>query len=148
MRTLSLPNVFFEEAAEMLRNGKKVKMRINGESMYPFLHSGRDLVELHPHVGDELPLWTVVFYRWEGNYMIHRIIGVDMEGYDIMGDGNGLRVERITKDEVIGVLRYIHYSNGKVQDCEDPKWLARGRYWHKLLPIRMYLIRAMRLLRI
>ncbi len=148
MRTLSLPNAFFEEAAAILRDGKKVKMRVNGESMYPFLHGGRDLIELYPHTGEDLPLWTAVFYRWEGSYMIHRIIGVDAEGYDIMGDGNIVRVERVAKDEIIGILRYIHYPNGKTQDCEDPKWLSRGRFWYKLLPIRSYLIRIMKLLRI
>lgn len=146
MRTLSVPNAFFEEAAAMLRAGKTVKMRVCGQSMYPFLHSGKDLVELVPYPGGDLPLWTVVFYRWEGQYMIHRIVGTDEERYQMMGDGNIYRIEEVHKDEVIGVLRYIHRPDGTVQDCTDARWLSRGGKWYRWLPVRRYLIKIMKLL--
>ena len=40
MRKLVVGNEFLAEAAEALRQGKSVKARIDGWSMYPFIRGG------------------------------------------------------------------------------------------------------------
>ena len=89
MRRVTLPNQFLAEAARALADGETVKIHITGESMYPFIRSGRDTVEIVPcPPGGELPAWCCPFYQWGGNYMIHRYIGRD-------GDDCLIRIARI-----------------------------------------------------
>lgn len=58
MRKLIVPNSFLSEAAEALRAGQTVKLHIDGQSMYPFIHGGKDLVEVVPCPPEgELPLY-------------------------------------------------------------------------------------------
>ena len=48
MRKITVSNDFFAEAAEALRQGQTVKLLIGGQSMYPFIRGGIDLVEVVP----------------------------------------------------------------------------------------------------
>lgn len=149
MRKLVIGNEFLAEAAEALRQGKTVKVRIDGESMYPFIRGGKDLVELVPCDAEgELPAWCCPFYCWEGHYMVHRYIGREGDCCLMLGDGNLARVERVRRSEVIGLLRYIYRPDGRVQDCLDAKWLRKGALWYKLRPLRRFLLPLMKRLRV
>ena len=65
MKTLVVQNQFLEGVASLLEDGQTVRIRIGGSSMDPLIRGGVDEVELVPYVsGDELPLWTGVFFRW------------------------------------------------------------------------------------
>ena len=95
MRKVTLPNQFLAEAARALADGETVKIQITGESMYPFIRSGRDTVEIVPCPPEgELPAWCCPFYQWGGNYMIHRYIGSEGSDCLMLGDGNVARIER------------------------------------------------------
>ena len=145
MRKLVVGNEFLAEAAEALRQGKSVKARIDGWSMYPFIRGGKDLVELEPCDADsELPAWCCPFYCWEGHYMVHRYIGRDGDYCLMLGDGNLARVERVKRNDVLGLLRYIYRSDGFVQDCTDPRWLRWGALWYRLRPLRRFLFPVMK----
>ena len=149
MRKLVIGNEFLAEAAEALRQGKTVKVRIDGESMYPFIRGGKDLVELVPcDAESELPAWCCPFYCWEGHYMVHRYIGREETDCLMLGDGNLARVERVRRSEVIGLLRYIYRPDGSVQDCLDARWLRKGALWYKLRPVRRFLLPLMKRLRV
>lgn len=142
MRKVVVGNEFLANAAESLRRGQRVRLLIDGQSMYPFIHGGRDYVEVEPcpPTGD-LPAWCCPFYLWEGRYMIHRYIGKDSEGRCCMlGDGNLVRVETVEREEIIGLLRTIHRPDGSVQDCRDPQWLRRGMWWYRLRYMRRVLL--------
>ena len=39
-------NDFFVEAVEELRKGKSVRLFVGGQSMYPFIHGGKDEIEV------------------------------------------------------------------------------------------------------
>lgn len=141
MRRVTLPNQFLAEAARALADGETVKIHITGESMYPFIRSGRDTVEIVPcPPGDELPAWCCPFYQWGGNYMIHRYIGRDGDDCLMLGDGNVARIERVPRREIIGLLRRIYHADGSVQDCTDPRWLRRAQWWYRLRPLRRWLL--------
>lgn len=149
MRKVIVPNSFFEEVAEALKKGKAVKIQADGQSMYPFIHGGIDWVELVPYdSSEELPLWCCPFYKWGGNYMIHRYVGKRANLCQIMGDGNICRVEEVRQDEVIGILRYIYHPDGTVQDCTARGWLRKGKWWYRVRAIRRFLIPLLRLLAI
>ena len=47
-----VPNIFLQEAAEILKSGQPVRLHIDGQSMYPFIRGGKDESE-------DIPGWTV-----------------------------------------------------------------------------------------
>lgn len=141
MRKIEVPNNFFAAAAEALKQGRTVKLLVGGQSMYPFIRGGKDLVEVVPCPPEgELPAWCCPFYQWEGRYMIHRYIG--REGGDclMMGDGNVARIERVKREDVIGLLRTIYHSDGTARDCRDRGWLKKAEWWYRLRILRRWLL--------
>ena len=149
MRKLTVPNIFFAEAAEVLRGGTSVRLHVDGQSMYPFIHGGKDEIEVVPYDG-KTPLepWCCPFYQWEGNYMIHRFIGMNGEMCQMLGDGNLARIEEVPQREIIGILRTIYHPDGTEQDCRDARWLKRAQWWYRLRKLRRFLIPLFRLLRV
>lgn len=148
MRKLILPNLFFEDAAEMLKGGKSVMLSVGGESMLPFIRGGEDKIELIPYDASiELPLWCCAFYKWGDSYMVHRYVGMRDEMYRMMGDGNLFRIEEIVEDQIAGVLQYIYHPDGTVQNCLDDKWLKSGKMWYRLRRLRYFLLAGYKLFR-
>ncbi len=129
MEKLILFNSYFVEIAASLKNGKAVMISVLGDSMLPFLKSG-DVIELTPYIGDKLPRWSVIFYCYNGHYIIHRIIGRKMASYTAMGDGNLWMREKIGEHDVFGVLTKVYHSNGKCSDCLSVMWRGKGALWH------------------
>lgn len=141
MRKVTVPNSFLAEAAEALKCGQTVKLRIDGQSMYPFIRGGVDWVEVEPCPAEgELPQWCCPFYLWEGKYMIHRYLGQDKDDCLMLGDGNLARIERVKRQEVIGLLSCIYRPDGTVQDCRQASWLRKARWWYRLRAFRRWLL--------
>lgn len=141
MRKLVVSNAFLEEVAALLAEGQSVRVRIDGQSMYPFIVGGRDEVELVPYEpGDDQPMWSGVFFKWNGSYIVHRLIGKQEEYFCMMGDGNLAQVERVELKDVLGILQFIYRPDGSVQDCRDSSWLLKGKYWYKWRRFRRYLL--------
>ncbi|MBQ8602051.1 MAG: S24/S26 family peptidase [Bacteroides sp.] len=139
-------NHYLAEVAKILSEGKTVKVRIDGNSMYPFIHSGVDEVELVSYnASHPLHQWECVFFEWRGHYMIHRYVGKKNENYLMMGDGNLAQIEEIEKQAIKGVLCAIWHMDGSRQDCYEKKWLLKGQYWYKLRKIRRCLIYILRM---
>ncbi|MEG1564843.1 MAG: hypothetical protein RR365_14140 [Bacteroides sp.] len=149
MRKVIVPNSFFEEAVEVLKTGKSVKLHIDGQSMYPFIHGGTDLVEVVPYdAREELPRWCCPLYQWEGKYMIHRYIGKKDGLCQMLGDGNVVRIETVKQEEIAGLLRTIYRPDGTVQDCREPRWIRRSEWWYRLRKVRRVLLPLFRILSI
>lgn len=147
MRKIAVPNSFFAEAAEALKKGHPVKLLIGGESMYPFIRGGVDWVEVVPcPMEGELPAWCCPFYSWEGRYMIHRYIGSEGDECLMLGDGNVARIERVKREDIIGLLRTIYHPNGTMQDCRDARWLKRAEWWYRLKFLRRWLLPLFKML--
>ena len=139
-KRLILGNLFLAETAEALRGGRRVTVRIDGGSMFPFIRGGRDVVELVPcPPAGPLQPWCCYLYHWEGQYMIHRFVGMDGDHCLFMGDGNVVRHERVERAEVVGLLRYIVRPDGRRVDCLSPAWLRRGRWWYRWRWTRRFL---------
>ena len=149
MRKLVVPNSFFEEAAETLRQGNTVRLHVDGQSMYPFIKGGKDEIEVAPYDGKSpLDPWCCPFYKWEGNYMIHRFIGMNGDLYQMLGDGNLYRIEEVPKKDIAGILRTIYHPDGTEQDCRDARWIKKAIWWYKLRKIRRFLFPLLRMCRV
>ncbi|MBQ0047796.1 MAG: S24 family peptidase [Prevotellaceae bacterium] len=146
MRTISVSNRFFALAAEHLADGLTVRIKVQGESMYPFLHSGDEIEIVPVKDGEDIPLWTAVFYEWNGSFMVHRLVNKRGDEYDMLGDGNLVRIETLKRSEIKGVLNRCFRKNGKVVDCRSEKWLNRGKFWFKIRRIRKYVAKLLRML--
>jgi hypothetical protein len=145
MRKLVVSNDFFAEAAKELSKGKSVRMLVGGQSMYPFIHGGKDEIEIEPYDGTTPPKpWCCPFYKWEGSYMIHRFIGMNGNKWQMLGDGNICRIEEVPQEDIIGILRTIYHPDGTIQDCSDKAWLRRACWWYRLRKVRRYLIPLLR----
>ena len=149
MRKLVVPNSFFSEAAEALREGHSVRLHVDGQSMYPFIHGGKDEIEVVPYDGKSpLEPWCCPFYQWGGNYMIHRFIGMNGDMCRMLGDGNIYRIEELPPKDIIGILRTIYHPDGSTQDCRDPRWIKKAIWWYRLRKLRRFLLPLLRLLKI
>ena len=145
MKTVVVQNQFLEGVADLLEDGQTVRIRIGGSSMDPFIRGGVDEVELVPYVsGDELPLWTGVFFRWKGKYMVHRYIGREGDFFCFMGDGNLIQVEKVEEKNVIGILQTIYHPDGTEQDCRDSRWLRKGALWYRFRRFRRFILHLYR----
>ena len=74
-----------------------------------------------------------------GNYVLHRLIGMDGERLLLMGDGNIKGTETCRTADVVARAKCILHK-GKMTDCKSDGHRARARIWHRLLPVRRYLL--------
>lgn len=147
MKALVVQNQFLENVAALLKEGRTVRVRIGGRSMDPFIRGGVDEVELIPYApGDDLTLWTCVFFHWRESYVVHRFIGRDGKYFCFMGDGNLVQVEKVEEKDVLGILQTIYHPDGTKQDAFDPKWLRKGALWYRLRCFRRFLLPLFRML--
>lgn len=141
----SLSNAFLSEAAELLGKGANVKVRVGGNSMLPFLHDGKEVIELTPFRGEQLANGTVAFFRNNGHYIIHRLIGRTADGrYLFQGDGNLQGCEAAAPADIFGILRRIYRPDGSVKHCNTLWWKASSLLWYLCRPFRHYLLTAYR----
>ena len=64
---------------EQIAAGKSVKLRVRGNSMFPILMDGRDMVALH-HVDPlQIKVGDVIFFRWSKGFLMHRVIEIVQE---------------------------------------------------------------------
>lgn len=119
---------FFALARETLLEGKKVRIRVQGNSMLPFFRSNAAIV-LRAVRPDDIRWGSVVLAETpQGSFVVHRILRVDGNRITLMGDGNLIGRETVTRDKVYGAV-----------DC-GVFHRAKARLWRWLLPVRKYLL--------
>ncbi len=145
MSSIQLTNSeFLPHVCELVSKGHKVTIRAKGNSMRPFLESGRDLAVLSaigtPKVGD-----VVLAEIHKGVYVLHRIDRIQGENITLRGDGN----IRGTEECQISDLRAIAITfvrKGKKWHTDTTFWKIYSKLWRTLLPLRRILLALYRLL--
>lgn len=120
-----------ETVRQFIMEGRSVEIRCKGNSMNPFIVSGRDSICLRPFDTSELVPGAVILGRdVHKRYIVHRIAEV-RDGYVLLnGDGNGVRTrERINDDDVIAVADGFIVKGEKVS-TESRRWKAYSRVWN------------------
>ena len=128
-----LPNaVLLEEVATLLREGREVVIKPKGNSMLPFIRGDRDSVILRKmptvEVGD------ILLVRFQGRYVLHRLIRRQGERLVLMGDGNIRGTETCTVADVLGTVIVIEKENGV------RRVPGKGRLWRALKPFRRIIL--------
>ena len=125
--------VLLAEIDSLLREGHEVEFTPTGNSMLPFIESGRDSVTLirpnNVEVGD------ILLCRIDSeHFVLHRLIAINADRLTLMGDGNLQGTEQCSRADVIGKVKAIRRPDGSIRQP------AKNLWWFRLLPIRRWLL--------
>ena len=114
---------------ERLKEGQSVKLSPRGISMLPMLREGIDSVVLSPVTG-KLKKYDIPLYRRpNGQYVLHRIVGVDQEGYTCVGDNQYRREHGVDHANVLAVVTAFARGD-KHYDVSSRFYRVYCRLWH------------------
>ena len=136
IETRQMPNhILLEEVRRQLRAGHTVTLRVKGNSMRPFLESGRDKVLLAPpqavKIGD-----VALILADDGRYILHRIVALDRDGgCTLWGDGNVRGREHASAENIIGIASgFYRYKSEHYYSCDSLRWQCYSAIWMHTTP--------------
>jgi hypothetical protein len=107
---------------------------------------GRDSIILAP-INRPIEKFDVILYRRaNGNYVLHRVVGFDGDGYILMGDNQFQPEHGIGDDAVIAVVSKIR-RRGRLIDVKAPIYRACVGFWHLTRGLRHLILRVLRKIR-
>jgi hypothetical protein len=139
-------DILVPEFAEWLSKEKQVYFTPSGVSMRPFIEGDKDSVTLvamdrAPQRGD-IVLALVKASNGNKTYVLHRLVRIENHQssiiYVLQGDGNLSGEEICRREDIIGRVVAIDTPQGR------RKRLTRGFLWHRLFPLRRYLLKIYR----
>lgn len=140
MEKILVPNtVFFAQVELLLKEGKEIVFYIKGNSMRPFLESGRDEVilknALQVRIGD-----VILAFIEKRYYVLHRVIDIQDEHFVLQGDGN-CHTEICSIEDVLGKAIGFYRKNKKAPYLTSGrKWRFYSFCWMHLSPFRRFLL--------
>ncbi|MGN0776139.1 MAG: S24/S26 family peptidase [Candidatus Ventricola sp.] len=119
----------------LVEEGHEVSMLVSGSSMSPFLIHLRDTIYFK-QPDRPLRAGDIVFYqRDSGQYVMHRILRVRGDVYDIVGDAQ-TQIERgVRRNQIFAIITRVK-RKGKFIAPGDFWWTFFARVWTKLIPFR------------
>ena len=136
-------DTFFADVLRLLDEGKRVTIPVKGFSMLPFIRGGKDLVVLEK-AGAALQADDIVLFHVGpcdgGRYVMHRILSIDRDAVDIMGDGVPKNHEHVNRDQVIAKAVEILRGGKRSVDPYSPGQLRLVHFWQWLRPVRRYIL--------
>ena len=136
-------NEIIRNLIKLVHEGQRVTLPVKGNSMLPFIIGGRESVELvKPEtvaVGDVVLAWI------NGNrFVIHRIIRIEGNQVQLMGDGNLSAEEYCQISDVKARAEYVITPHGKRRYLYTPQRIRLSLLWKKLLPVRRWILAVYR----
>lgn len=123
---------------EKIDNNGTVQLPITGTSMIPLLVWGRDSVELIKC--EDAQKYDIIFYRRDnGQFVLHRIVDKDENGFILCGDNQWVKEFGIQDRHIIGIVKSIT-RNGKKIDVENSLYKFYSKLWTAILPLRRYFL--------
>ena len=129
----------FEE--ELKEKGVLVYTNV-GTSMCPLIRQGKDVMIISSldHLGRDLRKMDVPLYKREsGQYVLHRIIKVNKDGYVIRGDNTYSNEYGVTNHQIIGVLTGV-IRNGKEISVNSFGYKVYSYFWFYTYYIRKVVV--------
>ena len=135
---------FFSRVEAEIAEGRSVRFRLKGWSMFPLLRDGRDEVVLCPCTSEELRPMDVVLFRYNGGHVLHRIIRREGTLLRIRGDGSFVAREQCMVTDVVGKVHFVIRPSGRVLSVNGWRWRLSGLLWSKTGIFRNPLLRILR----
>ena len=93
----------FSIVRDTLLEGSTVRVSVNGQSMLPFFRSG-STITLRPVKEEDIRKYNVVMADAGDAFVVHRIIEVGEDFITLLGDGNYIGTERVSRDKIYGIV--------------------------------------------
>ena len=138
-----IPNdLFFAWVESEIAEGRSVKFRLKGNSMFPLLRNGKDEVILEKCFPENLKPMDVILFRYRGAHVLHRIIKRKGNDLLIQGDGSIVAMEHCTINDVVGKVTSICRSSGKTILIESWKWKLYSHLWRRMGCSRKWILKV------
>ena len=128
----------FEEI--LTRDGQLIYSNV-GDSMWPFIRQGHDLLVIEPPKSRLKRLDIPLYKRDSGQYVLYRILDVKKDSYVLCGDNRWGREYGITDRHIIGVLTAI-VRDGREIPVTDWRCRLYAHLWCDLFPLRALILRT------
>ena len=132
--------------ADLLREGRTVKIAVRGNSMRPYLVHERDYVMMQGISADSrsnpaIVNGAVVLAELEPHhYVLHRIVRISGDSVTLQGDGN-TTFEQCRISDILGVARSFIRKGRTIEDKADSfSYRLYSAFWTNTLCIRRYLL--------
>ena len=134
-------NIFFAEVQAQIQQGKKVKIRVRGSSMFPFIRNNDEALLIPPtpeHIKKGTP---VVAQTDEMGIVLHRIYNIEGNRITLLGDGNINQFEHTSPERVIAVVtqsyrgKYTLNFNSWYMRLAGHIWMAAHPWRRKVLVV-------------
>lgn len=123
---------------EKLSAGGDVLISASGNSMYPLFRHQKDQVRLS-RVERTLKKYDMILYKRDnGQYVLHRIVGVGEEGFILRGDAQTVNEYPIRENQIIAKVSGFA-RKGKEHTCDEMSYRFYVYLWtHTVLLRRIY----------
>lgn len=139
-----IPNdIFFDWVEDEISNGRSVRFRLKGDSMFPLLRNNKDEVILCPYNEDDLQPMDVVLFRFKGRHLLHRIIRKEGNHLFLRGDGSYIAKEECFTYDVVGKVNSVIRPSGKIVSVNAWQWRLPSYIWQKTGVFRTLLLRIL-----
>ncbi len=138
-----MSNSSFEELLKT--EGRLIYSNV-GDSMWPLIREGRDLLVIERRPG-RLRRYDVPLYRRDsGQCVLHRVLQVRENDYVICGDNRWAKEYGVTDRQILGVLTAV-IRDGKEVPVTDRRYRLYVRVWCGLFPLRAFALRGLHILK-
>lgn len=121
---------------KMLDEKIDIIITVTGTSMNPMLRHKRDKVILTDCDKFNLRKGDIPLYkRSNGDYVLHRIVRVNENSYDLCGDNQYIIERNVPKKNVIAVVKAFERDD-KLYRCNDVLYRLYWHYWIFTIPFR------------
>lgn len=111
-----------------------------GDSMLPLIKEGRDLMVLTAPTCPPKKYDAVLYKRLNSQYVMHRIIGQNKDGFIMCGDNRYDKEFGIKESQILAILTSVS-RNGKEIKSDSFKYKLYVHLWCDLFFIRKFILR-------
>ncbi len=120
--------------SEIVSTGGSAEITVTGNSMWPMLLHKVSKVRVAR--SDALQIGDIPLYKRDsGEYILHRIVGMDGSGYICSGDHQWQLERGIREDQIICVVTHFKRRR-KWTSCESRLYKGYIRFWELMRPAR------------
>jgi len=121
----------------LLAEGKTIRIRAEGYSMYPLIRPGY-VIYIEPFTEDENPVpGEIIAWKRDTGFVVHRLIRITRENGGIVfitrGDSCAYEDKPVTKDQVAGKVKRTEKRSGKQTRSGEELIRKPGYLYNRLL---------------
>lgn len=134
MTTIQLNNnVFFALLEEELKDSKKVRFLVKGNSMYPLIRNEKDEVKLVECNAATIKPGDILLFKFRGQYILHRLIHKEQDLFIFQGDNVWYNKEYCKANDIVGIVESIYRKKDDSSDDTYVEVSPNSTKWHFLI---------------